>query len=262
MFCVVVYLFTFNLYTGCVNPPPPEQLQAPSVMPMSSAKVPAAVPAEAQAAPKIQEVDLEPMVITGHENTGTENTGTEAIIGVVSEESEAEACKIAGDFLVVPIHTQPSTYSNCDDQRDALYIMKLVNCTEEKIVFTTFTFTISLSSKQEEVLKNDLASEFTHFELHVDNDHTSYINTFKSVDSKSGTVSFTEATIEVEAGEAQFSRLKVVRNCSNKSDRLEFNLDLTGASASKAVEEDTEGMRVNGAVFDRPDRQITFMSRK
>lgn len=252
MFCVVVYLFTFNL-TGCEDPP-----RSPRAL-VLAVKPAATMSAELPTAPKmVQEVDLEPLHIIGHTTTDTE-----PVLGVVWDESEDVACKIAGDFLVVPIHMEPpNTYLNCGDQSDALYIMKLKNCSQQKIVFTTFTFTVTLSSKQEEVLKSDLANEFTHFELHVDNDHTNYISTFKSVDSKSGTVSFTEATIEVEAGEVQFSRLKVLRNCVDHSDRLDFNLDLTGASASKAVEEDIEGMRVNGAVFDRPDRQITFMSRK
>lgn len=247
---IIVFLLT-GLNIGCEDPP---RSVSPTPFPVTQSTV---VSAELPTAPKIQEVNLEPMVITGHENTGTE-----AIIGVVSEESEDAACKIAGDFLVVPVLDNPSTYLNCGDQGDALYIMKLRNCTGQKIVFTTFTFTVTLSSKQEEDLKRDLSDEFTHFELHVDSDHTSYVNAFKSVDSKSGTVAFTEVTIEVESGEEQFSRLKVVRKCTGDSDRLEFNLDLTGASASKAVEEGVEAENVNGAVFDRPDRQITFMSRK
>ncbi|HRH23709.1 MAG TPA: hypothetical protein PK295_03700 [Candidatus Magasanikbacteria bacterium] len=247
--CIVIYLFTFNLYTGCVNPSPPEQLQMSSIMPASESGQSTSV----SNAQKTEEVLLDPTIINAHASIDTGSN-----LGIISEDSEEAACKMAGGFLVVPLLSEESTYLNCGDQRDAIYVMKLVNCSKQKITFTKFNFTVTLVSNQGETAEAALANEFAQFELYVDNDQSSYMSMFKSVDRRSGLVPFADPAIEVEAGEEQYCRLKAIRRCTGVGDRLELILDLTGAVASKNVE---KGVYVNGAVFNKPDRQVTFMSR-
>ncbi len=244
--CFITYVFAFALYAGCDNPPRSVPATPPSV------KQSIAVSAELPTEPKTEEVIvLDTTVITGHTTVGDDS-----VLGVVSDDTEHAACKMAGDFLVVPLLSDMSTFVTCGDQ--LVYVMKLVNCTKEKILFTKFDFTITSALNQGEGVEVGLANEFVQFELHIDNDQSSYISMFKPVDERSGTVPFAEATIEVEAGEERSCRLKVNRRCSGAGDLLEFNLDLTGALASKV---DEGGKYANGAVFNKPDRQVTFMSR-
>lgn len=246
LYSLIYFFFSFNL-SGCDKPLP---IEPP--MPFITHAQPTAVPA-APESEKVEEVILDPLTINGHESFDPMG-----LIDVVSEDSEEAACKVAGGFLVVPQLSASGIYLNCGDQRDAVYYMKLVNCTKEKIGFAMFAFTIRVSLNQETALKGALADEFIRFELHVDNDHSSYLGEFKSVDSKIATISVEDLAVELEAGEKQFCRLKAIRRCSDNGDGLEVNLDLTGASASKVEE---GGKPVKGAVFDKPDRQVTFMSR-
>lgn len=245
--CVILLLTVISV--SCEDPP------RPALAATSLTEQPVAQPTEPVLTLKIenvQEIELDPTLIVGHSNVDTE-----ALLGVISDDSEEAACKTAGGFLVVPLLPAEGTYYNCGDKHDTVYVMKLINCTKETISFAKFKFTITLPSVQGDIVESKLIDEHTDFKLYFDKDGSNYLSAFDSVDEKTGTVPF-GVVVEVEAGEEQFSRLNITRQCSDNGDPLEFNLDLTGALASKGTD---EAKYIDGAVFEKPDRQVVLRSR-
>lgn len=240
--CIVIYVFTFNLYTGCNNPPPLEHHRS-SAISVSGSIDPTSSSEEGG--------------IKSKEYVFAETNVSEMSLETVTG-SKDEAC-LTKDFMAVR-EGLPQGPLECGED-GLVYQVRITNCSTDKLTLTAlnFLFEIPKISNGEDAEHRlfDGEEKRTH-RLHdirvCDNDNPEWCRdaVVERISEKSAKISVSlndEEVVELESEKDWVFDVKTTRNCSRTTTsllRLDIQLkEVEGSSNMVGKDENIFGVILN-----------------